>query len=356
MLEPIKDKLHRIPGLDEDKITGLIEGILKKGINGYGPLSSASDLASEYLNDKRFGSKNEMVDSLIKWEISKNFGSGFLTSMGGAVTLPLSISSSLAASWIFQARLAATIAIINGYSPDEDRVRTFILLSVLGDAGKEVLKEAGVTVSNRIALSAIKSIPGSVLKQINSAVGFRLVTKAGEKGVVNLTKVAPIAGGLVGGFIDSLSCFIVGRSAKRIFSTVDPVMESVYNIVLSASQISDIVTANSGDIKYIDIPEDNVISIKPSGFPLSVKLRLLEYSRGVLKFQSDGNFILKGLTNMGIERAVDGLSSDYSRTLFFKNNTLIINLPHLLESTQDIKNIHIEDIVISKRGVGILLK
>lgn len=32
--------------------------------------------------------------------------------------------------------------------------------------------------------------------------GFRLITKAGEKGIINLSKCAPVVGGLVGASLD----------------------------------------------------------------------------------------------------------------------------------------------------------
>ena len=47
-----------------------------------------------------------------------------------------------------------------------------------------------------ITKQAIKEISGETIKSINKAVGFRLVTKLGEKGVVNLGKAVPLVGGL----------------------------------------------------------------------------------------------------------------------------------------------------------------
>jgi hypothetical protein len=35
-----------------------------------------------------------------------------------------------------------------------------------------------------------------ILKKINQKVGFRLVTKFGEKGIINLSKLIPVVGGL----------------------------------------------------------------------------------------------------------------------------------------------------------------
>ncbi len=49
----------------------------------------------------------------------------------------------------------------------------------------------------------------------NKAVGFRLVTKAGTTGLVNLTKAVPVVGGFVGGTFDYVAVCAVGRYADR---------------------------------------------------------------------------------------------------------------------------------------------
>lgn len=50
----------------------------------------------------------------------------------------------------------------------------------------------------------IKRMPIEMIKQINKRVGFRLVTKFKEKGVINLGKCIPIIGSIIGGTIDAV--------------------------------------------------------------------------------------------------------------------------------------------------------
>ncbi len=206
---------------EESRALKLINWIADQGIGGYASFSGSEVLASEYLIDQGYENNHERVDSLINWETSKNFTSGFITGLGGLLTLPIAIPSSIGASWIIQARLAGAIAKIYGHSLDEDRIRTFVILSIIGDSGKEVLKRAGITGSKKIAQAAISRVPGKTLIEINKLVGTRLLTKAGTTGVVNLTTVVPILGGLVGGGIDAISCRAVGRTAKHLFRTKD---------------------------------------------------------------------------------------------------------------------------------------
>jgi len=197
----------------------LVEYITKKALDGFGPLCSAKDLALQYKIDRGYDSNDDRVDSLINWETTKNFTSGFITGLGGLITLPVSIPSGFGASWIIQARMAGAIACIYGHNLNDDRVKTMVLVCLLGDAGKEVLKSAGIRFGGKLAAKGISKIPGRVLIEINKRIGFRLITKAGEKGIINLTKLIPGLGGIIGGAVDGVACRTVGRAAKSVFST-----------------------------------------------------------------------------------------------------------------------------------------
>lgn len=52
---------------------------------------------------------------------------------------------------------------------------------------------------------------------INQKVGFRFITKFGEKGIINLGKMLPLAGGLIGGGVDVASTSIIAKNAIRMF-------------------------------------------------------------------------------------------------------------------------------------------
>ena len=56
-----------------------------------------------------------------------------------------------------------------------------------------------------------------MITQINQKVGFRLLTKFGEKGVINIGKAIPLLGGVVGGAFDSVTTNTIGNTAKTIF-------------------------------------------------------------------------------------------------------------------------------------------
>lgn len=204
---------------EDGKALQLANWLLDKGAEGFGPFTGAADLAQEYLDDPSYDSHDHRVASLIRWEVSKNTTSGFVTGLGGLATMPIALPAGFGAAWLVQARLASSIAHIYGYSLSDDRVRTLVLLSILGDATvKEPIKVAGKVIAQKTLQSGIGSISGKTLVKINQAIGFRLITKAGTKGVINLSRLVPVLGGVVGGAFDGASCYAVGAVAQRVFS------------------------------------------------------------------------------------------------------------------------------------------
>lgn len=204
---------------DDGKAMRLANWVLEKGVGGFGPFLGAADLADEYLAKGGYANDDQRAWSAIRWESSKNVTTGFVTGIGGIATLPVAIPAGFGAAWLVQARLAATIARIHGHDIHDDKVRTLVLMSILGDAGlKEPIKVAGKTIAQKSAKVAINSLTRETLTRINRTIGYRLLTKAGSKGVINLTRLVPFVGGLVGGTVDGAACYAVGAIAQRTFS------------------------------------------------------------------------------------------------------------------------------------------
>ena len=80
-----------------------------------------------------------------------------------------------------------------------------------------MVKGFGIHVGRRLTMAAIDRVPGKVLVEINKKVGFRLLTKFGQTGAVNLVKAVPLVGGVVGGSFDATMCMSVGHTSKHIF-------------------------------------------------------------------------------------------------------------------------------------------
>jgi hypothetical protein len=201
----------------EQQANKLVKAIINQAIEGVGPLCGAKELAKQYKTDSSYRNTEDAIDALIRWETSKSFGVGFTTGLGGFTTMPITIPADLYASWVVMARLAATIAALRGHNLSNDRVQTFVMLTMLGDAGLQIAREAGINIGKKMAMSALKQVPAKVLREINKKVGFRLLTKTGEKGAIVLVKWIPVVGGVVGGGMDAAACKTVGAAAKKSF-------------------------------------------------------------------------------------------------------------------------------------------
>lgn len=63
----------------------------------------------------------------------------------------------------------------------------------------------------------VKKIPDTVLTKINQKVGFRFLTKFGEKGIINIVKLVPVVGGVIGGGFDLVETKVIANRAYKMF-------------------------------------------------------------------------------------------------------------------------------------------
>ncbi len=196
----------------------ILRKICEAGIDGMGPFSSAQSLAEDYMGAK-YSSDAARCRAMINFESGKAFAKGALLGMGGFATMAVTIPADMLVGWAMEARLAAAIAIIYGHSLSEDAVRTTVILSLLGEnLVTDVVKTAGITLTRKVSAAVIKKIPGRALIAINKRVGFRLITKAGGKGIFNLLKWVPIFGGIMGGAISTIGMLAAGATAVKLFA------------------------------------------------------------------------------------------------------------------------------------------
>ena len=201
--------------IDDGFVMRLLHWAYDKALNPGMGLDSAYELAKEYGTGP--GTLEEKVDRFIRWQVAKATTSGFITGLGGLLTMPVLIPANIGSVTFIHVRMAATIAIMAGHDPKSDRTRTLGFLTLVGNSLKDVLKEMGIILGRKLATAAIEKISGEVLTKINQAVGFRLITKFGQKGIFNLGRAVPLLGGLIGGGIDFFATKAVGRAAKTVF-------------------------------------------------------------------------------------------------------------------------------------------
>lgn len=162
-------------------------------MDGLPGLLPVEEMARDYMHGDELLERR--IDELIRRQVAKASTSGFVTGLGGLLTLPLTIPANLSSVFYVQLRMIAAIAYVNGYDVRSDRVKTLCYACLCGNVANDVLKRVGITVGKKLSEQAIKRLPFEVIKGINRAVGFRLITKFGQTGVVNLGKAIPLVGG-----------------------------------------------------------------------------------------------------------------------------------------------------------------
>ena len=186
-----------------------------EGVPGVPGLKSAEGLADDYLNDA--GSLEDQIDALIRYQVVKASTSGFVTGLGGVLTLPVAVPANIASVMYLQLQMIAAIAHMGGNDVRSDQVKTVCYTCLCGNAATEMLKNSGVMIGRKLTEQAIKQMSFEVIKKINQAVGFRMVTKFGQTGAINLGKAVPLIGGVIGGAFDGTTTYTIGRVAKNVF-------------------------------------------------------------------------------------------------------------------------------------------
>jgi len=339
------------------KIKGLLDLILHHGLEGLGPLADAESLAQEYLSNESFTSNKERIDSLIKWEATKNFSAGFFSGLGGISTMALSIPASIVASWVIQTRLAGAIAVIQGYDLEDEKVKSFVLLSILGESGMEILKSTGTTAAGNLIASALKNISPQIITEINKKVGFALLARGSEKGVVNIMKAVPVAGGVISGVVDAVSSVIVGLTAKKIFMIKggDQIDDNhIYNIRLSSEQLSTIIKSQAPEIKSLKIPRDNILEFNVKGLPFSIVFSFLAYNEGFIRLKIENNFIVRGFVQKVLDHHLKNAGDLINGIILHKEDRISIHIDSVLKGG-GLGNLEIDDIQIKKNELRIKL-
>ena len=182
----------------------ILSDIYGKALDGIPKVSrSVEEMVNDYAS--KADTPKDAALMLVQNQVLKCGTSGFLTGLGGLITLPVSIPANIGSVLYVQLRMVAGIAKLGGYDIKSDQVQTMVYLALTGSALKDVVKQVGIKFGEKTLQAAIKKIPGKALVAINQRIGYRLITKFGEKGIINLGKAIPLIGGVVGGSIDVIS-------------------------------------------------------------------------------------------------------------------------------------------------------
>src|SRR5689334_11144946 len=207
------------PAADDGGITRaatrMVERLLDVGIDGRGPVESATSIADKAR--AAHAGVDGAIDAVVRQHVKIAAAGGFVTGIGGLVTLPVALPVNVAEFYLLATRMVAAIACLRGYDLHQPEVRSAILLTLVGADSDDLLRKAGLNTHGRLAGLAAGRLHGPVLMMVNKGVGFMFVSQIGRKSLPKFGEAVPLVVGAVGAGIDVLLLRRIADHARHEF-------------------------------------------------------------------------------------------------------------------------------------------
>lgn len=196
-------------------LLAVLEWAYEKALKGGGPFGSAYELAEE--SRTKAGSVREAADRLVNRQMANCATSGFVTGLGGLLTLPLAVPANLSSVLLLQLRMIVAVALLGGYNPRTEAVKALAFACLTGRGAPDLLREAGLQPGEGLTQRVLANLGEQALVKIQYLVKIRLLAKTGRMGLVKLGRALPLVGGVAGGTLDAASTKLIGKAATDLF-------------------------------------------------------------------------------------------------------------------------------------------
>jgi len=203
------EEFEHILNICYDKAIGGIANIVK-------PISEVSAEYIEKYHDIEIAAKK-----MINKQVAKCTTSGFISGLGGVVTLPVTIPTNLLRVMYCQIRMIATAAFMGGYDIYSNEVKSLIYACLAGVSVSNVIKKCGIQYGKKLTAGMLKKLPATILKKINKFVSFKFLTKISGINLLKFLGLVPVVGGVIGGSFDLVETRIVANRAYKWFLNGD---------------------------------------------------------------------------------------------------------------------------------------
>lgn len=188
----------------------LFHQILDLAIEGRGALSGAKEIAKSQL--EKYSDAEQAVNAVIRQHLILAGSQGFATNWGGFFLSLLTIPANVAASSFVQARMVAAVAHLRGYELSDPRVRTALLMCILGPSPQSTFAERSGLPTSPLAVATAPVFDAKLDGAVAKILAERTVSSIGGKRLgVMLGKGIPFVGGGVGAAIDTWSTRSIAR-------------------------------------------------------------------------------------------------------------------------------------------------
>lgn len=193
---------------------GALRKVLEIAIDGLGPVPSAKQVASKAL-ERSSGAVDPAIESIIDSHVRLATAQGFVTNLGGFALLPVAVPTNVTGVAVLHVRMIAAIAHLRGYDLNDNRVRTALVMCLLG--GEQVgryIAEGKLPTSPMAVATAPVFDPELDRRVAEEVVGDLMARIGGKNVALMLTKRVPLVGGGIGAVVDAVATRQIGKFAK----------------------------------------------------------------------------------------------------------------------------------------------
>ncbi len=184
-------------------------------LDGVPGLGSPQDRAAEARAGG--GTRDEQVDRLVRRHVAASASAGFLSGLGGWITLPIVLPANMAAVATVQLHMAASVASLAGHDPRSPATRERVLSCLVGsgpadparDAEQETLDRFGLKLAERGLNLVVTSTVGAVKWGAKKVVAGRVKRR--------VLRGIPLVGGVIGAASDGYVTLKVAEAARDEF-------------------------------------------------------------------------------------------------------------------------------------------
>ena len=204
--------VHRLaPNLN----SSFVRQTVHRAVHGAGPLPSAASAAEKQLEEQD-GNVQDAIHELIQNHAALAGAQGFVTNLGGLVTMTATIPLNITGLALLQCRLVAGIAHLRGYDLTDDRVRNAVVLTTLGEQGVKSLVKAKQIPGSPMVIATAPAYDPELDKLVAAEVMSALVGRViGKKAASSAARKIPFVGGVWAAGTDAFATWQVGRYAER---------------------------------------------------------------------------------------------------------------------------------------------
>ena len=202
-----------------DVVTRAVERFRDIGLDGKFTFASAGRVAARAKG--RHHHPERAIDRVVRQHLWGVGVGGFVTGLGGFLTLPVALPVNVAEFYLQATRMVGAMARLRGYDLADDRVRTAVMLTLAGEDSRDILQQAGLgSVSGHVTDALGGRLAPGAMMMINKGIGFRMMRRAGERSLASFGRAVPALGGLIGAAYDLRQLSRIAAAARREFPEV----------------------------------------------------------------------------------------------------------------------------------------